>query len=227
MSDEVEFDWTREARIGIGEAVLCAGKSQEQIRGILAEARMRQARLLLTRLDAKTAAELGGLDYDAVSRTAVIGTAADELRAHGVCIVTAGTADVPVAREAERTLAFHGHGATMIFDVGVAGLHRLTARLTEIAAHPVVIVVAGMDAALASVVAGQVPGLVIGVPTSQGYGAARGGETALAAMLASCAAGLVVCNIDNGFGAACAALRHMNNREGLGDGSKRVPAGSV
>lgn len=227
MSGEVEFDWTRSTRIGIGEAVLCAGKSQDQIGGILAEARARGVRLLLTRLHPEIAAGLGALDYDPISRTAFAGEGAGPDRGGGVCIVTAGTADVPVAREAERTLAFHGYAPTMIFDVGVAGLHRLTARLADISGHPVVIVVAGMDAALASVIGGQVPGVVIGVPTSQGYGAARGGETALAAMLASCAAGLVVCNIDNGFGAACAALRHMHHWEGLGDGSKRVSAGSV
>ena len=205
---EVVFDWDRHARIGIGEAVLCAGKSEAQIAGILRDARGRSAPLLLTRLEPALAERLDGVDYDPVSRTAWINPAPD--RATGaICIVTAGTSDVPVAREAERTLAFNGHGAEMIFDVGVAGLHRLIGRLDGIARHRIVIVVAGMDAALASVVGGQVPGVVIGVPTSQGYGSARGGETALAAMLASCAAGVTVTNIDNGFGAACAALRHL------------------
>ncbi len=205
---EVAFDWERGARIGIGEAVLCAGKSESQIAGILRDARDRTAPLLLTRLEPRMAERLDAIDYDPVSRTAWINPAPDRARG-AVCIVTAGTSDTPVAREAERTLAFNGHEAAMVFDVGVAGLHRLTARIEEIARHRVVIVVAGMDAALASVVGGQVPGVVIGVPTSQGYGVARGGETALAAMLASCAAGVTVTNIDNGFGAACAALRHL------------------
>lgn len=205
---EVVFDWDRGTRIGIGETVLCAGKSESQIAGILTDARVRTAPLLLTRLGPELAKRLDGLDYDPISRTAWINPAPD--RATGaICIVTAGTSDAPVAREAERTLTFNGHSAEMIFDVGVAGLHRLTARIEAIARHRIVIVVAGMDAALASVVGGQVPGVVIGVPTSQGYGAARGGETALAAMLASCAAGVTVTNIDNGFGAACAALRHL------------------
>ena len=97
----------------------------------------------------------------------------------------------------------------MIFDVGVAGLWRLSERLDEIRAHPIVIAVAGMDAALVSVLGGQVGGVLIAVPTSTGYGAARKGETALAASLASCAPGVVVCNIDNGYGAACAALRTL------------------
>ena len=219
-ASEVAFDWRRRERIGIAEAVLCAGKSVDQIAAIVAQARARGARLLLTRLAAADHAALaerapagtrldengGALDYDPLSRTAVLGPLPAPTRGLA-CIVTAGTADAPVAREAERTLAFEGIAPTMVFDVGVAGPHRLAARLEEIAGHRVVIVVAGMDAALGSVLAAQLAGPVIGVPTSTGYGAARAGETALAAMLASCAAGLAVVNIDNGFGAACAALR--------------------
>jgi pyridinium-3,5-biscarboxylic acid mononucleotide synthase len=121
--------------------------------------------------------------------------------------VTAGTSDIPVAQEAARTLRFHGHEAANIPDVGVAGLWRLLARLEELRAMPVVIVAAGMDAALPSVVAGLVAGAVIAVPTSVGYGVAAGGRAALHAVLASCAPGLTVVNIDNGYGAACAALR--------------------
>ena len=106
----------------------------------------------------------------------------------------------------------------MILDVGVAGLHRLTRRLEEIRAHPVVIVVAGMDAALASVLGGLVSGAVIAVPTSVGYGAAERGRTALNAMLVSCAPGVVVVNIDNGYGAACAALRLLHTAERMAKG---------
>jgi len=209
MNDEIEFDWGRTARIGIGEAVLCAGKSEAQIRAIVEQVQARGARCLLTRLEPELAASLPMLDYHAVSRTGFVGENVACPDAAEICIVTAGTSDAGVAHEAARTLAFHGAASTMIFDVGVAGLHRLIARLPEISAHRVVILVAGMDAALASVVAGQVSSVVIGVPTSTGYGAARGGETALSAMLASCAAGLSVVNIDNGFGAACVALRHL------------------
>ena len=127
-----------------------------------------------------------------------------------VAIVAAGTADSPVAREAARTLRHEGVEATLVSDVGVAGLWRLMERIAEIARHPVVIAVAGMDAALASVLGGLVPGAVIAVPTSTGYGAAEAGRTALNAMLASCAPGVTVCNIDNGYGAAAAALRILN-----------------
>ncbi len=127
-----------------------------------------------------------------------------------VAIVAAGTSDARVAREAQRTLRHAGVDAEAIADVGVAGLWRLMARIEEIRRFPIVIAVAGMDAALASVLGGLAPGALIAVPTSVGYGAAEGGRTALNAMLASCAPGVVVCNIDNGYGAACAALRILN-----------------
>jgi NCAIR mutase (PurE)-related protein len=148
-----------------------------------------------------------GLDYDPVSATAYFGAPLPCSGPAQVAIVTAGTSDVPVAREALRTLAFQGRPARLIADVGVAGLWRLLQRVDELAAMRVVIVAAGMDAALPSVVGGLVPGVVIAVPTSVGYGVAAGGQTALNAILASCAPGIAVVNIDNGYGAACAALR--------------------
>lgn len=212
--DELDFDWERQTRIGFGEAVLCEGKTPNQIEAIFTRVRERGASCLFTRLDAEVAARLAGLDYDPSSRTGFVGERLAPRSPGAVCILTAGTSDAAVAREAERTLSVHGHQPSMIFDVGVAGIHRLMKRLEDVRRHKVVIVVAGMDGALASVVAGQVPSVVIAVPTSVGYGAARGGETALSAMLASCAAGLTVVNIDNGFGAACAALRHLNNPAG-------------
>jgi NCAIR mutase (PurE)-related protein len=125
-------------------------------------------------------------------------------------VVAAGTADAGVATEAQRTLRHAGVDAVVIADVGVAGLWRLLERIDEIRLAPAVIVVAGMDAALISVVGGLVPGSVIGVPTSVGYGVAAEGMAALHAALASCAPGVVVVNIDNGYGAACAALRITN-----------------
>ena len=142
-----------------------------------------------------------------MSRTAFLGDAPQIERTGDVAIVAAGTSDMPVVREAWRTLRYYGHEATTIVDVGVAGLWRLTERIDEIRSHPIVIVVAGMEAALASVLGGLVGGAVICVPTSVGYGVAKGGRAALDAILASCSPGLVVCNIDNGYGAACAALR--------------------
>jgi NCAIR mutase (PurE)-related protein len=215
--EEYVPDLPRAARIGFGEAVYCAGKSVAQIAAILDEASGRGAALLLTRLDEARFAALSqrqraGLDYDAVSRTAFAGPPRALSGATRVAVVTAGTSDIPVAREAVRTLRFEGFAADEIADVGVAGLWRLLARVEELRSRAVVIVAAGMDAALPSVLGGLVPGLVIAVPTSVGYGVAEGGRAALAAALASCAPGVVVVNIDNGYGAACAAIRALGGR---------------
>ncbi len=217
MSAEEEFvlDYDRQTRTGLEEAIFAAGKSPAQLDAILAAATARGASLLLTRLDADKAAALATrhrdrLDYCPVSRTAVLG---DARKPHGsarVAVVCAGTSDVGVAREAVRTLTYHGAEATLIADVGVAGLWRLMNRLDELRAYPVLVVVAGMDAALPTVLGGLVPGAIVAVPTSVGYGVATGGRTALDALLASCAPGIAVVNIDNGFGAACCALRMLN-----------------
>ncbi|MEZ5933978.1 MAG: nickel pincer cofactor biosynthesis protein LarB [Alphaproteobacteria bacterium] len=211
--DQIKLDWERRRRLGFDEAVFCAGKSIAQISAILDQIAAAEERMLLTRLDEAMLSDLPdihrkALDYDPTSRTAFFGDR-PRVSTRRVAVVTAGSSDVPVAAEAVRTLAFNGIGALAVNDVGVAGLWRLVERIDEIKTMPVVIVVAGMDGALPSVVGGLVPGLVIAVPTSVGYGAARAGETALAAALASCAPGLVVCNIDNGYGAACAALRAL------------------
>lgn len=212
---EVTLDFARGGRIGQDEAIYCGEKSAAQIVTILDLAEAAGAGLLLTRLDAAKldalpAGRRGRIDYCPVSRTGFFGPLRPVEAAGQVAILSAGTSDVPVAREAERTLRHAGQQASLFTDIGVAGLWRLTDRLDEIRAHPVVIVVAGMDAALASVVGGLVAGPVICVPTSVGYGVAAGGRAALDAMLASCAPGLSVCNIDNGYGAACAALRLLN-----------------
>ena len=210
MTRDVVFDFGREARIGIAEAVLCSEKSVEQIETILDAASDRQAGLLLTRLAAGKADALrhrATLDYCPTSLTAFHGPVRPVTDRTSIAIVAAGTSDAQVAREAARTLRHAGIEANLIVDVGVAGLWRLTDRLEDIRRYPVVIAVAGMDAALASVLGGLVEASVICVPTSVGYGAAEGGRTALNARLASCASGLTVCNIDNGYGAACAALR--------------------
>lgn len=211
---DVRLDLERGARLGIDEAVLCAGKSRAQLAAILELAGDAGRALLLTRLAEPAFAALperhrSGLDYDPVSATAYFGEPPPARGRARVAVVTAGTSDVPVGREAVRTLRFHGRRAVEIADVGVAGLWRLTERLGELRGAAVVIVAAGMDAALPSVVGGLVPGLVIAVPTSTGYGVARGGETALRSALTSCAPGVVVVNIDNGYGAACAALRAL------------------
>ncbi len=210
----IVFDFGRQARIGLSEAVLAAGKTPAQIARLLALARDRGLPLLLTRLgpesfEALDPTDRAAIDYDPLSGTAIQGPWEAPAGEPRVALVTAGTSDLAVAAEAARTLAFHGETVATFADIGVAGLWRLLERREAIARFPVVIAAAGMDGALFSVLGGLVAGLVIAVPTSIGYGAARDGETALHAALASCAPGLVVVNIDNGYGAAGAAIRAL------------------
>ncbi|MEO1019011.1 MAG: nickel pincer cofactor biosynthesis protein LarB [Pseudomonadota bacterium] len=212
---EFNLDFSRPERLGLDEAIFCAGKRGEQIEAILCAAEAETRSLLLTRLSAEQLRELkpaqrGRIDYDPVSRTGFYAWKTVGAKNSEVVVVSAGSSDMPVATEAVRTLTYYQHTAETIFDVGVAGLWRLLRHVERLSRFRVVIVVAGMDGALPSVVAGLVPGLVIAVPTSVGYGAADHGRAALHAALASCAPGLVVCNIDNGYGAACAALRALN-----------------
>lgn len=208
---EFEIDWEREGRTGLAEALMCEWKTPSQIEAIVAstgERRMLLTRLDLGKLDSLSETVRRSLDYDCLSRTAVLGGIKEGTPIEGaVGIVCAGTSDLPVAREAVRTLAFFGYGGTLVTDVGVAGLWRLMGRLDEIRAFKVVIAVAGMEGALFSVLSGLVEAPVIAVPTAVGYGVAAGGRTALSAALSSCSPGLVVVNIDNGYGAACAALK--------------------
>lgn len=212
MSDFL-IDWDRERRTGIAEALLCDGKSAAQIAAILESAADRA--MLLTRLDDAKHAALSAplrarLDHDPLSRTAFFGAVPAPAQ-RGPCVVCAGTSDLPVAREAARTLHFAGYDAPVIADVGVAGLWRLMQRIDEIRSFDVVIAVAGMEGALFSVLAGLVDAPVIAVPSSIGYGVAHGGHAALHSALASCATGVVAVNIDNGFGAALAAHRILQS----------------
>jgi NCAIR mutase (PurE)-related protein len=208
------LDYEREARLGIAEAILCESKAAPHLAAIVAEAAERGHALLLTRLSEPQHQELAGMslppiDYDPISRTGMLGAVPD-IDPSGtihVEIVAAGTSDLPVALEAQRTLRFHGVPAALLADVGAAGLHRLLAHRSRLEAAAVTIVCAGMDAVLPTIVGGLVGGAVIAVPTSVGYGVAAGGHTALHTCLASCAPGVTVVNIDNGFGAACAAMR--------------------
>ena len=177
--------------------------------------------LLLTRLSSDKLAGLpdpvtAKLDYDPVSQTAILGREPLEVTPERVVIVSAGTSDVGVAREAARTLQYYGIGTREIHDVGVAGLWRLLERADELRRMQVVITVAGMEGTLPTVVAGLVPGVVIAVPGSTGYGVGAKGIAALHGALTSCAPGLLVVNVDNGYGAGCAALRVLNaQRTGL------------
>ena len=211
------MDWDREARTGLAEALYAAGKTPSCLAGLLERAAGERRRLLVTRLSPQAFAALpasltGILDYDALSETAILGEIVTAPQAR-VAVVSAGMADASVAQEACRTLAFAGVGSRQIADVGVAGLWRLMERLEEIRAFPVVVVVAGMEGALFSVLAGLISAPIIAVPTSTGYGVCSGGTLALHSALGSCAPGVVVVNIDNGFGAAQAALRILNALE--------------
>ena len=213
---EFRIDWQRATRTGTSEAVLCEPKSAAQIEAIAQHALDIGHSMLFTRLGPRKYERLAdriraALDYEPVSRTAILGSVAPPRHPPRVAIVAAGTSDLAVAREAQRTLRFAGEAATLVVDVGVAGLWRLMEHVETLRAHRVVIACAGMEGALFSVLAGLVPGVVVAVPTSVGYGVGKGGRTALNAALASCASGLAVVNIDNGFGAAHAALRVLAN----------------
>ena len=212
--NDVRFDWERAARTGVAEAVFAEGKSHEQILSVLRQAREKQHPVLITRLSAPQFEAVhphcdGPLDYDPVSRTAIYGEPVPLPGAGSVGVVCAGSSDLPVALEAKRSLGYLGIESQLYADVGVAGLWRLMAIADELRRHAVLIAVAGMEGALFSVLSGLVPGIVIAVPTSIGYGVASGGRVALQSALASCSPGVVCVNIDNGFGAAAAARKML------------------
>jgi hypothetical protein len=204
------IDHHRSVRIGYPEIVYGEGKTPAQIIGIVESLKERQSRVLVTRVDqdkAKLILEsLDYLEYNPMAKTMLFSGAEDEDDNRGlVLVVAAGTSDMPVAEEAAVTAKALGNRVDTLFDVGIAGIHRLLGHIERLRAADAIIVVAGMEGALPSVVGGLVDGPVIAVPTSVGYGAAFGGIAALLGMLNSCAPGVVVVNIDNGFGAAYAA----------------------
>jgi hypothetical protein len=197
-------DHERAARCGFPEVVLCQGKTPAQATAIAAEILQRAPRVLLTRADAAHVAAIRELRADAEHHELARCVTIDPQPLPGtgcIAIVAAGTADLPVAEEARVTAAMLGADVRTFYDIGVAGLHRLLERLPGIRAANAVVVVAGMDGALPSVLAGLVSRPVIAAPTSIGYGASFAGLAALLTMLNSCAAGVAVVNIDNGFGA--------------------------
>ena len=204
------IDHHRGLRLGFPEVILGEGKSVGQMEKIIAALRDKGNNVLITRLDEVKALEIKGFfptaSYHADARCLTIEQKPVEPRGKGnILVISAGTSDIPVAAEAVVTAQMMGNQVEHLYDVGVAGIHRLLARKELIFAASVIIVVAGMEGALPSVVAGLVGRPVIGVPTSVGYGASFGGIAALLGMLNSCAAGVTVVNIDNGFGAAYAA----------------------
>ena len=207
-----KIDTHRALRQGAAEVVYGAGKTAEQILAIVRRMREGGAKTVLaTRLsaeasDALLAAE-ADVDFDPLSRLAVVGEKPEPDGKGEICVCCAGTSDLPVAEEAARTAEALGNRVVRLTDVGVAGLHRLLAHLEELQRARVVIAIAGMEGALASVVGGLVSAPVLAVPTSVGYGASFGGVSALLSMLNSCASGVAVLNIDNGFGAGFLASR--------------------
>ena len=209
-------DTHRHLRTGFPEVVFGEGKTPEQIADILAELAKGGSTALATRVGPEAAAvvtaRLPAARYLPLPRALVLGPMPASDRGRGlIAIVSAGTADIPVAEEAALTAELAGNRVHRLFDVGVAGLHRLLAHRSEIEQAEVIVVVAGMEGALPSVVAGLFARPVIAVPTSVGYGANLGGFAALLSMLNSCAAGIAVVNIDNGFGAGQMAA--MLNRK--------------
>lgn len=211
---QVLADTHRVIRQGFPEAVYAEGKSLTQTTDALTALVGAHGCALATRVNAETAALLLQRfptgSYDSVSRLYRIGQMDRVFKAAPVAVVCAGTSDLPVAEEAAQTLEFAGARVSRITDVGVAGLHRLLARLNDLRGASIVITIAGMEGALPSVLGGLISAPVIAVPTSIGYGANLHGVAALLSMLNSCASGLAVVNIDNGFGAAMAALRILN-----------------
>ncbi len=220
-----QVDTARGARTGVSEVIYGAGKAPEQIAGIVAAMlEAGQQRILITRFDACKRDELVALpafaaarkafSYDADARAGVVGELPEPDGNGEILVITAGTSDYEVAAEASLTARFLGNRVRVVSDAGVAGIHRLLRHAPEIARAQVIIAIAGMEGALPSVVGGLASCPVIAVPTSIGYGANLGGVTALLAMVNSCASGISVVNIDNGFGAAYQAslINHLPGR---------------
>ena len=213
-----KVDLHRKLRQGAAEVIYGAGKTPEQIAGIIdAMQRNGQTRILITRMSPEAAAFVEKtipLDYRKEASAGIVGGFPEPDGLGTVVVATGGTSDIPVAEEAALTAEILGSRVVRLYDVGVAGVHRLLAHLDEIMQASVIITIAGMEGALASVIGGLADCPVIAVPTSVGYGASFGGVSALLSMLNSCASGVSVVNIDNGFGAGFLANRinHMEVR---------------
>jgi len=206
-----KIDLHRKVRQGAAEVIYGAGKTAEQIIGIVNTMQKNgEKTILITRLSPEAAGRIRAdfaLDYHADAKIGIIGEIPRPTGSGKIVVATGGTSDIPVAEEAALTAEILGNEVVRLYDVGVAGLHRLLSHLEDIMSANVVIAIAGMEGALASVVGGLVDCPVIAVPTSVGYGASFGGVSALLSMLNSCASGVSVVNIDNGFGAGFLASR--------------------
>ncbi|MDY0375305.1 MAG: nickel pincer cofactor biosynthesis protein LarB [Desulfobacterium sp.] len=204
--DYAHIDHHRSLRKGFPEVIFGQGKTVEQIIGIIQAMAKNEETILVTRIDREKAdpvlVKFPRAEYDVEARMLLLKTREPAIRSKGeILVITAGTSDIPVAKEALITARAMGNSVNSIFDVGVAGIHRLFAHKKQIQEASVLVVVAGMEGALPSVVAGMVRAPVIAVPTSVGYGTSFGGMTALLSMLNSCSSNVAVVNIDNGFGA--------------------------
>lgn len=214
-----KVDLHRKIRQGAAEVVYGAGKTPEQIEGIIRTMEQNgQSRVLITRMSQEAAdyvMQHRALDYHADAKVGIVGGFPEPGGIGKVVIATGGTSDIPVAEEAALTAQVLGSRVVRLYDVGVAGVHRLLAHMDLIMDASVIIAIAGMEGALASVVGGLADCPVIAVPTSVGYGASFGGVSALLSMLNSCASGVSVVNIDNGFGAGYLAnmINHMEVRQ--------------
>ncbi len=213
-----KVDLHRHIRQGAAEVIYGAGKTPKQIKGILdVMVRNGVKTILITRLSKEAAGEIRAeyaLDYRADARIGIVGGIRAPTGIGKIVVATGGTSDIPVAEEAALTAEVHGNEVVRLYDVGVAGLHRTLSHMEDIMSATVIIAIAGMEGALASVIGGLADCPVIAVPTSVGYGASFGGLSALLSMLNSCASGVSVVNIDNGFGAGY--LASMINHTGDG-----------
>ena len=216
MSDKehINIDFDRKNRTGFPEVIYGASKTADSLLYILNQYEKRGQNALVTKLQKEKADQLlksfPKAIYDIVSGCFMLSLQEEQFKTGDIAIVSAGTSDLFVVNEIYYTLAFLNHKAAKIGDVGVAGIHRLMDRLEDLRSYKVLIVVAGFEGALPTVIAGLLPQPVIAVPASVGYGVSAGGNTALNSMLSSCANGVTVVNIDNGYGAAMAAFRILN-----------------
>ena len=214
-----KVDLHRAVRQGAPEVIYGSGKTPNQIIRIIDTMRSNGVpTILVTRLSAekaKAVAEMHEIDYREEAEIAIIGEMPEPSGIGNIVVATGGTSDIPVAEEAAVTAEVHGNKVIRLYDVGVAGLHRLLSHMDEIMSASVIVAIAGMEGALASVIGGLADCPVIAVPTSVGYGASFNGLSALLSMLNSCASGVSVVNIDNGFGAGYLAsmINHMETKQ--------------
>ena len=216
MNSDIRFDFYRRDRIGLIEAIWGADKTLDQLKRVSKEVLGKNEIVFITRIDKEKAIPLLKIYKEArfyeESKCLIIGENINKLTTNKkVAIISGGTSDLAVTLEAKLSLEIYGVSCQSFLDVGVAGLHRLLNEIEEINKYDVIIVCAGMEGALATVVGGLLSQPIIAVPVSIGYGVSKNGETALNSMLSSCAPGITVMNIDNGYGAAMAALRIINS----------------